>query len=159
MRHLRTLSTLTLLAIGMFGCASPQPTAVGQRQPPTTALAADVPAEVAAEFKRSTAAWNNGDLETFLSVYSDDATLAQREGFLVGKTAIRMLYAERFGVGAQRDTLQIERLDVSTLCPDFALVRGVYRTTKNGTVTWRGAMTVVMRRIDGRWRIIHDHSY
>ncbi len=144
-----------LLCLMLAGCAGRQKVAT----PQTPRLAGDVPAEVATEFKRSTAAYNAGDLETFLSIYADDATLAQRDGFLVGKSAIRMLYGERMRPDSRRDTLVIERLDVTELAPDIALVRGVYRTTKdNGTVSWRGAMTVIMKRINGQWRIIHDHS-
>lgn len=152
------ISLLALVLVAAAGCASrPVTTAEPARVIPPS-MPSNVPGEVAAEFKRSTAAWNNGDLETFLSLYADDASLAQREGFLVGKSAIRMLYSERLANGPPRDTLEIERLDVAELSQDFALVRGVYHTTRNGKVTWRGAMTVIMRRINGQWRIIHDHS-
>jgi uncharacterized protein (TIGR02246 family) len=151
----RVLPVAAILCLTLTGCASRQELPA----PPSPKVTGDMVTEVASAFKRSTAAWNAGDLENFMNIYADDATLSQRDAFLVGKSAIRMLYGERLRPGIRRDVLAIERLDVAELAPEVALIRGVYRTTKDdGTMSWRGTMTVIMRRVNDQWRIIHDHS-
>lgn len=152
--YLCSVATVLALVMVLSGCASR--TVAPQTVAPATVQ--DVPNEVAAVFRKSIGAWNAGDLDGFLQLYADTATLAQREGFLVGKTVIRMLYEPRFATGAQRDTLAMERIDVEELAPDLALVRGVYKITGTKGNPVRATTTMVMRRIQGRWQVIHDHS-
>ncbi|HVZ78261.1 MAG TPA: SgcJ/EcaC family oxidoreductase [Gemmatimonadaceae bacterium] len=105
-------------------------------------------------------AWNRGDLDDFLSDYMpDDATtFVGRDSVLHGMTAIRGVYAARFAPGARRDSLHFERPEVDILGPDVVNLIAWYVLMRGDSVTQRGPTSLVMRRVNGRWRIIHDHS-
>jgi len=134
----------------LLGCASHPP----RRPVPVV----NIPADVAAEFKQSVAGWNAGNLNAFLSIYADNATLATPDGFVQGRQALRDFYLPNFRFGAVRVQLALEQLEVEVLSPDAVLVRAIYTNSLNGQITRRGPSTLVLRQILGRWQIIHDHS-
>jgi uncharacterized protein (TIGR02246 family) len=136
------------------------------------ASAASDPAEVRAEIStmmaRSAASWNRGDLDAFVSDYEpgERTTYIGSRGLLRDRAPIRAAYAPRFAPGAQRDSLTFELKDVDVLAPDVAHVIAWYVLTRRvgsgaatrDSVTSRGPTSLLMRRSDGRWRIVHDHS-
>jgi uncharacterized protein (TIGR02246 family) len=75
-----------------------------------------------------------------------------------GRDAIRDGYAPRFVPGARHDALSFENVEVDLLAPDIANVIGFYRLMRGDSTTAYGPTSLVMRRRDGKWRIIHDHS-
>jgi uncharacterized protein (TIGR02246 family) len=149
---MRPFVLLSILAwtVLLGGCASPP----APPPPPVRNLAA----EVAAEFDKSVAGWNVGNLNAFLSIYADDATFAMADGYLHGRAAIHDYYAPLFARGATRDALEIEQLDVEVLSPDLVLVRGIYSNNRNHETTRRGTTSLILRYSLGHWRVIHDHS-
>jgi len=112
----------------------------------------------------SAANWNRGDLDAFVADYmpGSETTYIGSRGVLRGPVAIRAAYAPRFAPGGVRDSLSFELLDVDPLAPDVLNVIATYILARhvNGrdSVTARGPTSLVMRRANGRWRIIHDHS-
>ena len=114
---------------------------------------------------RSAAAWNRGDLDTFMDDYvpGEGTTYVGRRGVLRGPAAIRAAYAPRFAPGVRRGTLHFEDLEVDVLGPGVVNAIATYvlveRTAAGADSTiGRGPTSLVMRRGDGRWRIAHDHS-
>jgi ketosteroid isomerase-like protein len=79
-----------------------------------------------------------------------------------GPADIRAAYAPRFAPGGVRDSLSFQLVDVDPLAPDVINVIATYilarRVGARDSVTARGPTSLVMRRVDGRWRIVHDHS-
>jgi uncharacterized protein (TIGR02246 family) len=144
------------IAFPTGGCKSPTPEAPAPAGQP--AGVNDAPMDIASEFKKSTAAWNAGDLDGFMTIYAENATFAQRDRFVSGKRAIYELYGPLFAPGAERPTLVLERLDIEELSGGVALIRGIYRNSREGAVIGRGTTTLILKRINGRWRIAHDHS-
>lgn len=119
--------------------------------------------EIAAMLVRAAANWNRGDLDAFVDDYlPGDSTTFISRGVLRGPAAIRQAYAPRFEAGATRDSLSFLLLDVDPLAPDVANVIAAYvlarRVGDRDSVTATGPTSLVMRRVDGRWRIVHDHS-
>jgi uncharacterized protein (TIGR02246 family) len=119
--------------------------------------------EIAAMLVRAAANWNRGDLDAFVDDYlPGDTTTFIGRGVLRGPTAIRSAYAPRFAPGGTRDSLSFILLDVDPLAPDVANVIATYvlarRVAGRDSVTARGPTSLVMRRVKGRWRIVHDHS-
>jgi uncharacterized protein (TIGR02246 family) len=149
-RSARAVVVSLVLAL-LLGCATPPVR-------PLPVRVADLSTEVGAAFQNAVAAWNAGNLEGFLAIYSEAATFALADEYLQGRRAIGEFYAGNFQPGATRGELSMERLDVELLSPDTALVRGIYRNMQGGQVTRRGTTTLVMRKVMGVWRIIHDHS-
>lgn len=113
----------------------------------------------------SARSWNRGDLDAFLEDYApgDAPTFVTPRTLLRGRTAIRGVYAARFAPGAVRDSLSFELQDVDVIDTDVTHVIATYilarrLTDGRDSVTSKGPTSLLMRRIDGRWRIVHDHS-
>lgn len=108
----------------------------------------------------SARAWTRGDLDGFMDSYEpgDDVTFVTPTGVVHGRDAIRARYAPRFARGARPDSLSFENVEVDLMAPDVANVIAYYRLSRGDSTTAHGPTTVVMRRRDGQWRIIHDHS-
>ncbi len=127
---------------------------------PETPDSAQIRREVLAVLVHGADAWNAGNLDAFLSDYLPDSetTFITRTGALHGIAAIRGVYAARFAPGAQRDSLHFQSVEVDVLGPDLVNTIAWYVLMRGDSVTARGPTSLVMRRVSGRWRIIHDHS-
>ena len=121
---------------------------------------ADLTAEVTAMFERSAAAWNRGDLDTFMTDYlpGDRTTYVTSKGVIHGPAAIRERYAPRFAPGGMHDSLSFEGIEVDPLAPGVINVVAYYVLTRGDSLVARGPTSLVMIRQDGRLRIVHDHS-
>ena len=120
-------------------------------------------AEMEAMLARAAVNWNRGDLDAFVDDYlPGDSTTVVGRGLLRGRSAIRASYAPLFTANAVRDSLSFEVLDLDPLAPDVVNLIGRYtlrrRVSGRDSVTATGPTSLVMRRVQGRWRITHDHS-
>lgn len=103
-------------------------------------------------------AWNDGDIERFMEPYwhSDELTFSASgevtRGWQATLARYRLRYPDRNAMGR----LTFSDLDVTPLNSDAALVLGRWRLDRAEPVG--GAFSLVFRRIDGRWVIIHDHT-
>jgi uncharacterized protein (TIGR02246 family) len=140
-------------AIGPAG--SPQPTRDPGVHDPQVALR-----QICSMMQRSAAAWNRGDLDAFANDYMDGVgtTYIGSRGIVRGRAAIREVYAPRFAPGGVRDSLSFERVEVDLLAPDLANTIAWYVLMRGDSVTARGPTSLVMRRVKGSWKIVHDHS-
>jgi len=108
--------------------------------------------------------WNRGDLDAFIGDYlpSDSTTYIGGRGLVRGPAAIRSSYARLFTGEVVRDSLSFTILDVDAVAPDVANLIAQYtlarRVGGRDSVTARGPTSLLVRRVDGRWRIVHDHS-
>ncbi len=98
----------------------------------------------------------SGDLEAILALYSDEgAHMVPNQPAVIGKSAIRALWEERFGQNVYESTQTVEEVKVSG---DLA----VSRTTIKGTTTPKDgsepnafnlkALIVYQRQSDGSWK-------
>jgi uncharacterized protein (TIGR02246 family) len=121
-------------------------------------------AEIEAMLARAASNWNRGDLDAFVEDYlpGTATTYIGSRGVMRGPADIRAAYAPRFAPGGVRDSLSFQIVDVDPLAPDVLNVIATYilarRVGTRDSVTARGPTSLVMRRVDGRWRIVHDHS-
>ena len=113
---------------------------------------------------RAAVNWNRGDLDAFMEDYlpGDSTTFVGGKGLLRGPAAIRASYAPLFTGSVSRDSLSFAILDVDPLAPDVVNLIGQYTLARRiggrDSVTARGPTSLLVRRVDGRWRIVHDHS-
>lgn len=121
---------------------------------------AEIRREVLAVFQHGAKAWNAGNLDDFMSTYLPDTetTFITKSGVLHGPAAIRDVYASRFAPGAQRDSLRFQVVEIDILAPDAVNAIAWYVLMRGDSVTSRGPTSLVMRRVSGQWRIVHDHS-
>jgi beta-aspartyl-peptidase (threonine type) len=156
---MRRRAAFPLLAF-LVACAP----ALGGAHHPEDAERAARRADVTAMLAHAAANWNRGDLDAFVDDYlpGSATTFIGSRGVLRGPTAIRGAYAARFAPGGVRDSLSFEVIDVDALAPDVLNAIATYtlsrRVGARDSVTARGPTSLVMRRVDGRWRIVHDHS-
>lgn len=150
-----------LIAGGLFGLAACATTAAYH---PSGDERAARRGEIATMLDRAASNWNRGDLAAFVDDYlpGSETTFIGSRGVLRGAEAIRAAYAPRFAPGGVRDSLSFELVDVDPLTPDVTNVIATYILMRHvggrDSLTGRGPTSLLMRRVDGRWRIVHDHS-
>ena len=131
---------------------------------PSSVERASIRAELESMLAHAAVNWNRGDLDAFMMDYlpSDSTTFVGGSGLLRGPAAIRASYAPLFDGRAARDSLAFAILDVDPLAPGVANLIARYtlarRVNGRDSVTARGPTSLLVRRVDGRWRIVHDHS-
>ncbi len=105
------------------------------------------------------AAWNRGDLEAFMASYwrSPELRFASGstpvQGWAQALRRYRSGYPDRSDMGA----LTLSDLRIEVLSPDAATVFGRWRLARVSE-TPTGLFTLVLRKMDGQWLIVHDHT-
>lgn len=129
--------------------------------PLTPALCQEHREELQQVLEKQRSAWNKGDLETFMETYSKDPGLT----FFSGDTVFRgwnqtlERYRLRYQAGGkQMGQLNFSETRIEMLALDAALVTARWHLTLPGGVKKEGLTTIVCRRSQTGWRIIHDHS-
>ncbi|MFN2384335.1 MAG: nuclear transport factor 2 family protein [Gemmatimonadota bacterium] len=105
------------------------------------------------------AVWNRGDIEAFMQGYWESPELVFTSGGHVQRGWRTTLERYRATYGSSREsmgTLSFHHLEVHSLADDVAWALG--RWALRGREDMGGVFTLVLRRIDGDWRIIHDHT-
>lgn len=123
--------------------------------------AAKAQAEVRAVLDAQVAAWNRGDLEGFMAGYWRSPELVFCSGATVTKGWEPTLerYRKRYqSEGREMGQLGFEGIDIVPLAPDAAFARGAYRLRMKDGSEPHGLFTLLLRRLDGAWRIVHDHT-
>ena len=103
--------------------------------------------------------WNAGDLEGFMRGYWDSPELVFTSGGGVhrGFEALARRYRETYGTGAELGRLDFSDLEVHALGDSAAWVLGKWALEHQGE-RLGGVFTLVLRRFDEGWRIVHDHT-
>jgi beta-aspartyl-peptidase (threonine type) len=104
--------------------------------------------------------WNKGDLKGFMAGYQRTADITFYSGDKVVKGWDDMLerYQKRYQAeGKEMGKLAFSELDIQVLSPDSALVRGRWQL-KLSKSDPGGLFTLLLRKTDDGWRIIHDHT-
>jgi len=118
-------------------------------------------AAVRAVLSRQVEAWNRGDLEGFMAGYWNSPDLVFQSGATLtrGWQATLKRYQRRYQAeGKEMGRLRFEGLDVQPLSPDAAFVRGRWHLTMKDGSQPGGLFTLLLRRIGGDWKIVHDHT-
>lgn len=105
------------------------------------------------------AAWNRGDIPTFLQGYwnSPDLTFAGSEGIVRGYEGLLQRYQKSYPNTQAIGQLDFSGLEIHVLGPDSAMVLGHWHL-RRGIGDAGGVFTLIFRRFSAGWRIIHDHT-
>ena len=103
-------------------------------------------------------AWNNNDLDRFMETYwkSEDLTFSSGGKTTRGWEQTLANYRKSFPSG-EMGQLTFDHLETVVLDAGSALVLGQWHlqiADKNRD----GNFSLVLRKLDGQWKIIHDHS-
>jgi beta-aspartyl-peptidase (threonine type) len=121
----------------------------------------DVEAEIRAVLQSQAQAWNHHDLELFMQGYwrSPELTFfsgtTETNGWQATLERYRRSYqSEGHAMGA----LSFSDLQIESLGPGSAFVRGRFQLVMPDGKQPRGVFTLVFRKFPEGWRIIHDHT-
>jgi ketosteroid isomerase-like protein len=106
-------------------------------------------------------AWNRGDLDGFMAGYwkSDDLSFYSGGDITKGWQATLERYRRRYQAeGKAMGKLTFSNVDVQALTADHAFVRGRWKLALPDGTNPEGLFTLFMKRVDGNWRVVHDHT-
>lgn len=118
-------------------------------------------AEIRAVLDAQVAAWNAGKLEEFMEGYwrSPNLTFFSGGRKLSGWDATIERYRKTYQAeGKEMGKLTFSDLDIQLLGPDGAVVRGRFGLTLSDGKKLGGLYTLIFRRFNKDWKIIHDHT-
>jgi beta-aspartyl-peptidase (threonine type) len=116
--------------------------------------------QIRAVLDRQVAAWNRGDLEGFMDGYwrSPELTFYSGGTPLAGWQATIERYRRRYqSEGREMGHLTFSDLQIEMLGSKAAFVRGRWHL-KMTTGEAGGLFTLIFRRLDNGWKIVHDHT-
>jgi len=127
----------------------------------TPVPAGDLQSEIGAMLGESAAAWNRGDLAGFMDDYARDSLtsyVADARVVYGWQTLYDRYQANYFAPGKSRDSLAFDSLHVRALSGDVGLATARFALHRGDSLVASGLFTIILRRQDGHWRIVHDHT-
>lgn len=119
-------------------------------------------AEIANILSQQATCWNNEDINGFMETYwkSENLTFSGGGKTTRGWQATLQRYQKKYPKGSM-GSLKFSDLEISMLGGESSLVLGNWFLeipSKDGSVKVQGNFSLVLRKIAGQWKIIHDHS-
>lgn len=108
---------------------------------------------------KQNAAWNRGDVESFMVGYweNDSLMFIGKSGVTYGYKNTLANYKKNYPDTAAMGKLTFTLIQLKQLSPEYFHVTGKYYLTRTiGDAS--GHFTLVFRKINGKWVIISDHS-
>src|SRR6056297_2044338 len=154
MKFLTALLTM-FVCMGLATIAAPR--LLGEQEPaPEETLAEEPTRQLLIE---QTAAWNRGDIDQFMRDYWESDALSFTSGGEVtrGYVATRQRYHARYPTAERMGRTTFSELEVTMLSSDAAFVLGTWQLERTDE-RLGGKFTLVLRRLAGQWKIVHDHT-
>lgn len=107
-----------------------------------------------------TKAWNQGNLKKFMSTYWKSEKLSFSSGgeTTYGWNATLDRYKKGYAPPKEMGALHFDQLQVSAIESNSVLVLGNWHLKMKDDTKRDGNFSLVIKRIDGNWKIVHDHS-
>ena len=107
---------------------------------------------------RQVQAWNTGDIDGFMEGYwrSDELTFVSGGDVTRGWNATLEGYRRRYASREAMGRLEFQIIEMRNLGSGGALVLGRWRVERDRPLG--GLFTLIVRVIDGKWRVIYDHT-
>ncbi len=106
-------------------------------------------------------AWNHGNLEGFMQGYwhSPDLTFFSGADVTTGWDPTLQRYRQRYrSEGKEMGQLVFQDLNIDVLSRRAAVVTGKWQLTMSDGKQPHGLFTLVVKRMPGGWKIVHDHT-
>lgn len=119
----------------------------------------EIESQVVAVLTAQVEAWNRGDIDAFMETYwkSDRLSFSSGGETTRGWQSTRDRYHERYPNRKMMGKLTFSELEVTELGEDAVLLLGRWKLKREDDQPG-GNFSLVMRRIEGQWKIIHDHT-
>jgi uncharacterized protein (TIGR02246 family) len=115
--------------------------------------------EIRALLAKQTAAWNEGNLNRFMETYwkSDSLMFVGKSGITYGWNNTLQNYKKGYPDTIAMGRLSFDILVVKRLSREYFQVIGKWHLQRSiGNLS--GHYTLILRKIDGQWLIVSDHS-
>jgi hypothetical protein len=150
------ISTLAVLSVCLLYCAQTETSkgTIVNETAPIDSIESSINAIILGQAE----AWNQGDLVRFMSAYWKDDQLTfssggeTHRGWQVTLDRYRSRYPDKKTMGK----LTFSNLETQLLGTDNAMTLGQWQLARDKPVG--GNFTLVWKKLDGSWVIIHDHS-
>ena len=127
--------------------------------PVAQAQAPPAEATIPGLLQASADAWNAADLDGHVAIYADSARFMTGNGPATGRDRTRALLEQAFWRdGRPIQQLRFERLAVTPLGAEHALVTGRFILEGGGEAEKSGWFSTIWAWNGTRWETIHDHS-
>ncbi len=110
-------------------------------------------------FRTQQEAWNRGDVDAFMEHYwkSDDLTFSSGGKTTRGWKATLARYKEHYPTRESMGRLTLSEFEITSLGDAAAMVLGQWKLEREKEPVG-GNFTLVLRKFEGRWVIVHDHT-
>lgn len=145
----RLLTTIILPVILSTTAAS-----VAQNRQDAKSIAA-----IRAVLDAQAAAWNRGDLEKYMDGYarSADTVFVSGDRVTRGWQTVLERYKKAYGSREKMGVLTFSDVEITMLSKDAAIVLGRWHLQRSKDEP-HGRFTLLFRKINAGWRIVHDHT-
>jgi beta-aspartyl-peptidase (threonine type) len=106
-------------------------------------------------------AWNHGQLEGFMQGYwrSPDLTFFSEATVTKGWEPTLVRYRQRYkSQGKEMGQLEFQDLNIDLLSRRAGVVTGKWQLTMSDGKQPHGLFTLIVKKMPGGWRIVHDHT-
>ncbi len=145
-----TMKITLLLAVAIFAASA---TAQSEKKK------VKIESSVRAVLTDQVAAWNRGDIENFMEGYwrSEEMRFVSGNNVSKGWQAAYDRYKKNYDSREKMGTLSFSELEINVLGKKSVLVKGRFTLARENDKP-TGLFTLIFRKIDGDWKIIHDHT-
>lgn len=164
MRLPRTLASILVVLLSVVDGV--RPAAAAEIPPP--GCAQQIEAAIKTVLTTQSAAWNRGDLETFTSVYAEDASFLSPSGLTRGRQQVLARYKKRYPDRKAMGTLTLDVQEVRTFgtgtgkaCAAGAAVAARWKLAypdQPEKKTAEGLTLLVLQPRGESWEIVDDAS-
>lgn len=152
--------TKTLLISLYLFCASVTFSGPGPDHRPATP---DAEKAIADLLQTQVACWNRGDIDGFMDTYweSEELTFCSSGKITRGWQATKDRYKNNYNTPEKMGHLEFSELEIALLSDNVALAIGSWQlrfAERTGKTPVSGKYSLVLKVIDNRWKIIHDHT-
>lgn len=104
-------------------------------------------------------AWNQGDIPGFMKYYleSESLTFAGASGVTKGHKEVLERYMNRYDTPEKMGKLTFTILEFYNLSAESAVTVGEWSLMRKDDNP-SGYFTLIWKKVDGNWKIIHDHT-
>ena len=132
---------------------------ITDRETPISTSTTDIGTSVRAVIKAQEAAWNRGDIDSYMNAYahSGKTVFVSSDNVTRGWQTVRDRYKKKYDTREKMGVLTLSELEVTSLSGEAALVLGRW-SLKRKADNPHGRFTLLFRRTPEGWRIVLDHT-
>ena len=158
-RALLNLTVITIVIVAVSATSWGQKAQTGQESDHLTARKMAEVTNIKELLTEQVNAWNEGDIDRFMVTYwrSPKLTFSSGGQTTRGWQATLDRYKKKYHSRELMGTLRFDQIEVSVLAENVALCLGRWRLTRKEDEP-HGNFSLILKKIDGKWRIVHDHS-